>query len=538
MKKVFLIGALIISGLVSSPFDAFPLNEGGEILRVYLGESKIISVNNPTRIVIGNPGILDISNVTKTEMTLNPKAVGSTVLIFWDIFGEQSYQVKVLSEHLEDIKDRIDRILETLDEPNIYTELHEDEGKIFLLGDIETSDNKKRIDAALGSLKDKISDLIEVAEEQTAVEIDVQVLEINKDATKSLGFSWPGTFSVSEDHYRTEPEDLKKFNLLWDKRYWDRDGFAFSFKSLIEEGKARILSRPRLSCQSGKEAELFVGGEKPVFTTDVASAGGEGTKVSYKEYGIKLKIKPTVGENDRIKVQLNIEVSEIGAADVIGDFNDDGVATRVTAKAYPLIKRNANTELYLDNGETLAIGGLIRQKLEEDTQKTPWLGDVPVLGFLFRQKSVKQGGGKGERGDSELFITLTPKIVARSLNSGRKKINRNRNVRAEGYSAISAVRKPSLISEYSQIVKRRIIDNLNYPQEASQSGFEGEVNLSLHLSYTGQLLDAVVKNSSGHKVLDNNAISTARLISQYPPFPPSIENKDLWVDVPIDYRLN
>lgn len=79
---------------------------------------------------------------------------------------------------------------------------------------------------------------------------------------------------------------------------------------------------------------------------------------------------------------------------------------------------------------------------------------------------------------------------------------------------------------------------MTYPATARESGFQGTIKLSLHLSYKGDLLDVKVKNSSGYKMIDDNAITVVQGISSYPPFPPSIDSKDLWIDIPIEYQLN
>lgn len=503
--------------------------ESDEELRLYLGEVKIISVNNPTRIAIGNPNIADVASVSRSEITLSPKAAGSTTLVFWDNFGEQSYRIKVFSEDMNEIKRRVDNLLQKLNLPQVYTQAEEEEGKVLVLGRVKSAQERERMLTALGALKDKIADLLEIKEEEAVVEIDVQILELNKDATRTLGFTMPGSISVSEPSTRFSKTMRGTMDALVHVFDWPRNEFTATVEALAQEGKARILSRPRLACQSGKEAELLVGGEKPIFTTSVLStAGTSSTEVDYKEYGIKLKIKPTVTDGKQIKLALNVEVSEVGDAEIIGS------AAAPTAKAYPLTKRTASTELFLNDGQTMAIGGLIKQKTEEDIRKTPGLGDIPVLGLFFRKKTTKTGGGQGQRGDSELFITLTPTIITPKEAK-------------EAKGEIRTKITPSFIKEdfsddpiagYANIIQKRILENLFYPVSARQAGFKGTVKLSLRLSYRGELLETKIKDSSGYKILDDNAIATAKGIVSYPPFPSAIEQKELWIDIPIAYQLD
>jgi pilus assembly protein CpaC len=537
MKKAFFIISLIILSLIIVSSEDYALDEAGEELKLYLGEVKIISVSNPTRIVIGNPNVADVINVSKNEITIGPKATGTTTLVFWDIFGEQSYRVRVFAEDLNEIKRRIDNLLVRLNLPEVYTKAEEEEGKVLLLGRVKSSQDKERITIALGPLKDKALDLIEVKEEEAVVEIDVQILELNKGATNTLGLTWPGSVNLAE---RGSPAlSGTKWSTLFKVLNLERgtvssgtytsDPFIFKLDALIQEGKARVLSRPRLACQSGKEAQLLVGGEKPIFTTAAQGTAATSTNVEYKEYGIKLKIRPTVNAEDRIKLALNVEVSDVGEAETIG------LTGAPTAKAYPLTKRTTSTELYLENGQTLAIGGLMKQKTEEDLRKFPWLADIPVLGLFFRQRTTTTGKGASARDDTELFITLTPKIISWEKEARQVK----KGIKPEIISpAVVTAHLPEPIAGYAKVIQKRILENLTYPDSAKEAGFQGIVKLSLHLSYQGELLQAILKESSGYKILDDQAISVAEDVVSYPPFPSSIEQNELWIDIPIDYRLD
>jgi len=537
MKKGLLIIFLLVLNLIAIPLVDYALDETGEELKLFVGEIKIVPVNNPSRIVITNPNIADVTDVTKDEITITPKAPGTTNMVFWDNFGEQSYQVRVLPENMNEIKRRIDNLLGKLNLPEVYTQIAEEEGKVLLLGRVKSPQDRERISTAVGALKDKITDLVLLKEEEAVVSIDVQVLELDRDATNTLGLTNPLSSTSGITLTEIGSPGIATVGTKWSTLFkvlnLKRDAFTWTLYALVQEGKARILSRPRLSCQSGKEAELLVGGEKPIFTTSVAATTGTtGTNVEYKEFGIKLKIKPTVTEEKRIKLALNVEVSEVGAVEFIG------LTAQRTAQAYPLTKRNASTELLLKDGQTMAIGGLMKQKNEEDVTKTPWLGDVPVLGMFFRKKVSKTGGGSGERSNVELFITLTPTIVSeeKEVSEGKKEEIKP-TISSSTPSDISK-NVPESISAYASIIQKRILDNLTYPSLAREAGFQGTVKLSLHLSYQGELLEAKVKQSSGYKIFDDQSVNVAKGIVSYPPFPSSIKQKELWIDVPIAYQLD
>lgn len=536
MKKISFILLLFIVSVTLQAKNNFALNSGldNDEIILYLGEQKFFPINQPTRIVIGNPDIADIVNVTKKDFAISPKIPGTTTLIYWDASGEHSFAIKVYKENMEAIKKRIDKLLQKLNFTDINTQITEEESKVLLLGSVKTAEDRERALLVLGPMKEQIIDLLVIKEEENVIDIDVQMVEIDKDATNTLGFTWPGSITLTDASTSVSSAVTGLKNVFYVSKF-TRTAFNVTLDALAQEGKARILSRPHLACQSGKEAELLVGGEKPILTTTVAAeTGAQGTQVEYKEFGIKLNIKPTIREGDKIQLALKMEVSEIGAAEVLG------AANAPTAKAYPLSKRNTSTEMFLNNGQTMAISGLIKEKTEEDVRRTPFLSDIPLIGGAFRKKTTKIGGGTGERGNTELFVMLTPTIMPKknAAKPVEEKPVPKEEVIMQAPEAIPVKREPSPIEFYSSVVQKKIVDTLSYPTDAKDSGFQGTVKLSLHLDYSGKLLDVSIKSSSGHNVLDDSAISTARSISLYPPFPKSIQKQDLWLDVPIEYRLN
>lgn len=349
-----------------------------ELIILYKGESKIIHVSNPTRVVISNPDIADVTSVSKDEILITAKDSGTTNLAWRDNFsGEHSLRLDVFLEDTSLIKERIDNLLKELNLPAVFTRSVDSEGKVMLLGNVGTPQDLERINIALASYKNKLINLIQIQEEEAMVGISIQVLELNKDAAAALTISNAGTRS----------------GVLFKALDVNHAAFLWTLDDLAQKGRARILSQSWLACQSGKAAELLIGGEKPILTTIVVSTtGAQGTKVDYKEFGVKLKIKPTITAGKQIKLALSVEVSDVGAAETIGSSSSP------TAKAYHLNKHSAVTELFLNDNQTIVIGGL--------------MGDTPFLGSLFRDKKSKTAGGpQREKSDAELYITLTPNII-------------------------------------------------------------------------------------------------------------------------------
>lgn len=627
LRKTLFVAYLIIFSLGIVP----RVSAGGGIdeIKLYVGEARVLSVSHPRRVAIGNPAVADVADVSEDMLMLAPKKEGITTLTYWDNTGEHIHPVRVIRENVKDVQIRADSILKELNLPRVQTKLVDTGDKVLVIGDVKSDKDRDMLDLALSPLKKKITNLVRIREEEI-VEIEAQLIELTKDGTNKIGIGWPGSIDLTEKN--SPGLTGTKWSTLFKVLNLSRTQFSWTLDALVQEGEARILSKPRLVCLSGKEAEMLVGGEKPILTSQVVSGttGGSTTEVSYKEYGVKLKVKPLITESNKIYIKLNIEVSEIGEAAVLG------LASAPTALAYPLTKRTISTEVLLHDGQTLGIGGLIKQKREEEITRTPFLSSIPVVGLLFKKKTSKVGGGLGEKGDTELFVVLTPTIVAEinEVKSGASKImvpesstalskdaagridvdkkttiiskealvidtgdlpseivNPEEKVveqkpqnseilqkKEEMYNAVfekkpelpteeakgirsigestSALKEAKIesivipvpaggnksvadsLTEYTNLVRKVVLDKLSYPTKALEEGFAGRVKLKLHLSSSGQLLETEVKESSKYELLDNNAVATAKGIEVFPPFPYNIKQNDLWVEIPIDYQLN
>ena len=158
--------------------------------------------------------------------------------------------------------------------------------------------------------------------------------------------------------------------------------------ALVENGKARILSRPNIITMSGEQASIQIGGEIPYTTSNL-----EGTTVSFRNYGIILQFKPIVDEQDRITVSVHAESSNMSGQTV------DGQPILTT--------RRADSVVHLDSGSTMVIGGLMDSSDSKNLSKIPLLGDIPIIGEFFKYHSKS----KTKR---ELLILITPTIVSNS----------------------------------------------------------------------------------------------------------------------------
>ena len=157
-----------------------------------------------------------------------------------------------------------------------------------------------------------------------------------------------------------------------------------------QDGLVTTLAEPNLTALSGETASFLAGGEFPVITT----SGLNGSQVSFKKFGVSLSYTPTVLANGRISLRVKPEVSEISALSVVVSG----------AQAPSLSTRSAETTVELGSGQSFMIAGLIQNNTVNNIDKAPGLGDVPILGNLFRSSNFK-------RGETELVIVVTPYLV-------------------------------------------------------------------------------------------------------------------------------
>ena len=164
-------------------------------------------------------------------------------------------------------------------------------------------------------------------------------------------------------------------------------------RALQTRGLFQSLAEPNLVAESGKEASFLAGGEFPI---PIAQGSGAniGISVQFKEFGVRLTFTPTViGERVHLKVRPEVSVLDFNNAVVFSGFRIPALTTRRT-----------ETELELNNGQTFAIAGLLNNSMTQTLAKVPGIGDIPILGYLFRSKAARKDR-------TELVVMITPQIL-------------------------------------------------------------------------------------------------------------------------------
>ncbi|MHB8730299.1 MAG: type II and III secretion system protein family protein [bacterium] len=222
--------------------------------------------------------------------------------------------------------------------------------------------------------------------------LQVQVVELDRNAQETLGIAWGGGQQTPGS-----PPSLN--GGVYNLQVLTAPGLSASgldmliaqLEALSQHGAARLLARPGLVVLAGRTASLLLGGQVPV---PVAGANGTVT-VEYKDFGVILTVRPEYQDDGRLFLQITPEVSTL-------DFTD---AIKVNGFEIPALRvRRAQTMVAMRPGETLVLGGLLQREDVAQVQKIPLLGDLPIIGALFRSRSF-------QRQESDLLILVTPQLV-------------------------------------------------------------------------------------------------------------------------------
>ena len=434
MQSIRVMGSLLLLGLLylqpaqaaeSSAISAMPAVNDGSI-QVPIYKSRMLSTRVPVkRVSIGNPDIADILITSPSQLYLLGRSLGSTNVLLWDGSNKliDSLDLEVVHD-LGGLKTKLYQLL-----PNETIEVFSSQGALVLRGQVSSAaamDSAMKIaksyaaqsaSVAQGAgeeAKAGVSDSLEVVNLLTVgggqqVMLEVKVAEMQRNLVKRLGVNF---LAIGE----AGNWDIGSFNggssLVDNGLLRDSKGFLAQFASgsflfdvvldaAKDNGTAKVLAEPTLVTLTGQQAEFISGGEFPVPITE-----DDGITIEYKEFGVGVRFLPVVLDADRINLNLNVSVSEISNANAL--VLDTGLDTPLgdgVGQVIPsLTKRSAQSTVELANGQTIAIAGLINESTRDLVSRFPGLGDIAVIGHLFRSQEFIKG-------ETELVILVTPHIA-------------------------------------------------------------------------------------------------------------------------------
>ena len=522
------------------------------VLLLAPGHLRPLSTTEVQRVAIGNPDIADVTIVSPGQILVHAKAVGSTTLILWDAQGQHEVAVYIVDPQPQVIGEEVQYLLQQLKFTQV--EMKFEGGKVFLIGVVDDEEQMKALEQMASAFHETVVNLARVKPAAAAVQaagtaatvtapplvkLAVQVVEVNRDDLEKLGVKWSESVGFTDAALTDQTTTKALFH--WGTSI-SRTSVGATLNALVRQNRARILSEPKLVTSSGKEASSFIGVDVPILTATSFSTttAASSASVEFRKTGVLLTMTPHVimtEEGQKITTVIQAEVSGI----------DNSVALQIpvgsqTVSVPGFKVRKANTEVTTRSGEAIMIAGLLEAEDSRKVDQVPALGSVPVLGRLFRSPETQSTR-------RELVIAVTPELVkaersAENADSSPRSPTSskaspasevNRGDALEQAFAIAQVMAPAQdpTLQYALQVQERIAKAIHYPPQHPFADREGRVKLRVHVSANGALQEALITEPSGMEFFDQEALRSAVSQAPYPPFPPTISRKDLWLDIPI-----
>ena len=374
-------------------------NTTDSTILVSLNRAVVVESDVPfAELSIANPGIADIATLSNTSIYLLGKAPGGTTMTLLRGEGSLIASVEVLvTADLGEFKGLLREIL-----PSEPIEVRAANDGIVLSGQVSSA---AKLDRALQLAEryapGRVSNLMVVGGTQQVM-LKVRFAEMQRSVSKSLTGSLGLRGTVGQASGVTVVEGATN-SLMTNAAVQARNGFIqtsfgvgnlqmqIALEALEAKGLVRTLAEPTLTALSGQKAKFLAGGEYPIPVVDV----DRNVTITYKPFGVELNFVPRVVDGDQINLNLTAAVSSI---DTNITVSNGGYALNAFKR------RETSTTLEMRDGESLAIAGLLQDDFRDSANQVPWLGDLPILGALFRSASYA-------RQQSELVIIITPHLV-------------------------------------------------------------------------------------------------------------------------------
>ncbi|MDX1548936.1 MAG: pilus assembly protein N-terminal domain-containing protein [Lysobacter spongiicola] len=391
-----------------------------EELTLYGGQVVVHEVHAPLRrVAVGSGKLLEVKTLGSRELVIIANEPGNSALHLWFQDGSQrEIPVTIVGDNLGQAA----RVLQSTLSPASNARVSIVGGNVVVTGQDISQGEWSRIEQ-MREVYPSIVNLgsVDAVGMRPMVMMDVQIMEFDRNALEELGIRWDSRIDgpnagVLYDSSSSEFRVLPEGSPFDDDEF---DGFANPIRTafglatsitsrinlLVNQGKAYALASPHLSARSGGEADFLVGGELPI---PVSSLFGQ-TQVEFKEYGIKLEISPVVNGSNEILTTMMAEVSRIDPS--------------ITVAGIPgFLTRRTRSEFNVRNGETIVISGLTDINAAKSADKFPILGEIPILGRLFRSDQFRAN-------KTDLVVFVTPRTVDPASAENLDRIEQGHQIR-------------------------------------------------------------------------------------------------------------
>jgi len=390
----------------TAPAAASPSPSRVELM---VNKTTVIATRAPySRVSVGQPDVADVTPIGPTNLLVTAKKAGTTQIIVWDDQERtQTFDVDVSFD-----LDTLGRQLRELF-PNTAITTSSANGSVMLRGTVPSLQVSKQAEQIATAHSGRVLNMLEVAGGQQVV-LAVKFAEVSRTATNALGVNFGFTDGVGLGGSNaggvapfsvvslSQPDTLGlgvssgSSSALFGRAQIGGTAVYGFIQALRQNSLLRVLAEPNLVAMSGEEASFLAGGEFPIPVPQQGGAGAGTITITYKEFGVRLKFVPVVLGDGNIRMRIEPEVSDLDFANAVsvGGFPVPGLRTR-----------RLSTTVEVADGQSLALAGLLNDSTFTRKEQVPGLGDIPVLGALFRSTRF-------ERRETELVVLVTPHLVA------------------------------------------------------------------------------------------------------------------------------
>jgi pilus assembly protein CpaC len=399
---VFVLGNCVAQAQESSYKASFKDKEPVAV-NVLVGQSRVINFDRPVgRFSVSNPEIAEAVLITPDQVIVNGKAFGQVNFIAWEQ-GSGSYLV--FDVYVRTNLSLIDSQIRALF-PKDDIRLSQANGSVVLSGNVSDPKVSAQVQSVVEAAGFKVVNMLASPVKAMAqVQLQVRVAEVSKNRMKDFGtsYAYQGSSSGAYANSGGGPSSLNNVTngVLGGSLSSALNLFvlggntAAMIRALQTEGAVRDLAEPNLIAMDGEQASFLAGGEFPVPVVQGGGGGQNTVSIIFKEYGVRLTFKPTIIDEDHIRLVLEPEVSTIDFANGVkfDGFLIPGLRTR-----------RAKTGVELRDGQSFALAGLLDNSETRSLSRVPFLSDIPVLGQLFKSKSF-------QKNETELMFIVTAQLV-------------------------------------------------------------------------------------------------------------------------------
>jgi pilus assembly protein CpaC len=388
--------------------------QGPESVHVVVGHSLLIHTpSRIRRILTGNPAVIESVLTSPRELVITAKATGGSSLMLWDEAGQNRTLDVYADLDVTPLRNTLDQSF-----PNSGVDVQSEGDKVMVVGTVPNAGVADQILKMAGNFSKEVVNGLQIAPppRQKQVMLKVRFAEADRSKLSEFGFNIFSTGATntigtigtqqfgplalqqgqSSGGVSNTPQQFTLSDLLNIFLFRPDINLGATIKLLQQKNVLQILAEPNLMAASGVPAHFLAGGEFPY---PVVQGGAAGTvpiiTIQFRPYGVKLEFTGTIQDNGIIRLKVAPEVSSLDYTNVV----------TIAGFVLPAIStRKAETEVELKDGQSFGIAGLLDDRTTVQLSKIPGIGDIPILGQLFRSRSTN-------RSNTELLVLVTPTIV-------------------------------------------------------------------------------------------------------------------------------